>query len=120
VLLIPGTAGHAAQTAPRGLSLLLDWLHLVSASVWIGGLIGLLVLWWGLGKSNRVAGLRVAVPRFSNVAFVSVMVLLGSGIGATIIHMPTLAPLWQTSTAKRSSSSAALLSPPCSAAPSTC
>ena len=100
VLLIPGAAGHAAQTAPRGLSLLLDWLHLVSASVWMGGLIGLLVLWWGLGKSTRVAGLGVAVPRFSNVAFVSVMVLLASGIGATIIHMPTLASLWQTSYGK--------------------
>ena len=100
VLLIPGAAGHAAQTAPRGLSLLLDWLHLVSASVWMGGLIGLLVLWWGLGKSTRVAGLGIAVPRFSNVAFVSVMVLLGTGIGATIIHMPTLASLWQTSYGK--------------------
>ena len=97
VLLVPGTAGHAAQTAPRGLSLLLDWLHLVSGSIWMGGLIGLLVLWWGLGAANRVAGLRVAVPRFSNVAFVSVLVLLGSGIGATVIHMPTIASLWQTS-----------------------
>ena len=100
VLLIPGAAGHAAQTAPRGLSLLLDWLHLVSGSVWMGGLIGLLVLWWGLGKATRVAGLGVAVPRFSNVAFVSVLVLLGSGIGATIIHMPTIASLWQTSYGK--------------------
>ena len=27
VVLIPGVAGHAAQTAPRALSLLLDWLH---------------------------------------------------------------------------------------------
>ena len=98
-LLIPGTAGHAAQTAPRGLSLLLDWLHLVSGSIWMGGLIGLLVLWWALA-GNRVAGLRVAVPRFSNTAFLSVLVLLGTGIGATIIHMPTVASLWQTSYGK--------------------
>ena len=42
VLLIPGLAGHAAQTAPRGLALTLDWLHLVSGSVWLGGLVGLL------------------------------------------------------------------------------
>jgi copper transport protein len=98
-LLIPGTAGHAAQTSPRGLSLLLDWLHLVSGSIWMGGLIGLLVLWWAL-SGNRVAGLTVVVPRFSNVAFVSVIVLLGSGIGATIIHMPTIASLWQTSYGK--------------------
>ena len=98
-LLVPGTAGHAAQTAPRGVSLLLDWLHLASGSVWLGGLIGLLVLWWGLA-GNRVAGLRIALPRFSNTAFVSVMVLLGTGIGATIIHMPTVASLWQTSYGK--------------------
>ena len=97
VVLIPGAAGHAAQTAPRGLSLLLDWLHLVSGSIWMGGLIGLLVLWWGLTATNRAAGLGVAVPRFSNVAFVSVLVLLGSGIGATVVHMPTIASLWQTS-----------------------
>jgi copper transport protein len=37
------------------------------------------------------------VPRFSNVAFVSVLVLIGSGVGSTIIHMPTLASMWQTS-----------------------
>ena len=45
VLIVPGAAGHAAQTSPRGLTLLFDWLHLASGSVWLGGLIGLLVLW---------------------------------------------------------------------------
>jgi copper transport protein len=100
VLVIPGAAGHAGQTAPRGVSLLLDWLHLVSGSLWLGGLIGLLVLWFGLGTARRVAGLGVCVPRFSNVAFVSVLVLLGSGIGATVLHLPVLAALWQTSYGK--------------------
>jgi copper transport protein len=100
VLLLPGAAGHAAQTAPRGLSVLLDWLHLVTGSIWIGGLIGLLVLWWALSARRRVAGLAVCVPRFSNVAFVSVLVLLGSGIGATVLHLPILAALWQTSYGK--------------------
>jgi len=96
VLLVPGTAGHAAQTAPRALSLVFDWLHLASGSLWIGGLIGLLVLWSALPAATRTAGLAVCVPRFSNVAFVSVAVLLGSGIGAAVIHLPTLATLWQT------------------------
>jgi copper transport protein len=97
VLLVPGTAGHAAQTAPRGISVPLDWLHLVSGSLWLGGLVGLLVLWRTLGAGRRIAGLAVLVPRFSNVAFISVMLLLGTGVGATVIHMPTLAALWQTS-----------------------
>ena len=42
----------------------------------------------------------MCVPRFSRVAFVSVMLLIGSGTGASIIHLPTLASLWQTSYGK--------------------
>jgi len=100
VLVLPGAAGHAAQTSPRGVSLMLDWLHLVAGSLWIGGLLGLLVLWHSLPAIRRIAGLIICVPRFSNVAFVSVMLLLASGTGATVIHMPILAALWQTSYGK--------------------
>jgi copper transport protein len=96
VLLIPGTSGHAAQTSPRGISVTLDWVHLVTGSLWLGGLVGLLVLWAGLGAARRVAGLSVVVPRFSNVAFVSVFLLLASGTWATINHMPTISALWLT------------------------
>jgi copper transport protein len=96
-LLVPGLAGHAAQTAPRGLSLAFDWLHLVSGSIWLGGLVGLLILWASLPAGRRVAGLSVCVPRFSNVAFVSVLLLLCSGIGSTILHIPVLNALWTTS-----------------------
>jgi len=97
VLFVPGLAGHAAQTDPRAWSLLFDWTHLVAGSVWVGGLIGLLVLWRSLPVAQRVAGLIVSVPRFSNVAFVSVVVLIASGTGASIVHLPTLATLWETS-----------------------
>jgi copper transport protein len=100
VLVIPGAAGHAAQTSPRGLSLALDWIHLVAGSVWVGGLIGLLVVGVALPAAVRRAGLAVVVPRFSNVALVSVLLLLGSGIWATVNHMPTVGAMWQTSYGK--------------------
>ena len=100
VLVLPGAGGHAAQTSPRGVTVMLDWLHLVSGSVWIGGLVGLLVLWRSLPAPRRVAGLTVCVPRFSNVAFVSVMLLLGTGVGESVVHLPVLAALWQTSYGK--------------------
>jgi copper transport protein len=99
-LIVPGAAGHAAQTSPRGLALTLDWLHLASGSIWVGGLVGLLVLWRSLSVATRVAGLVVAVPRFSAVALGSVIVLAGSGTWASILHLPTLASLWQTSYGK--------------------
>jgi copper transport protein len=96
-LLLPGLAGHAAQTSPRGLSVALDWLHLAAGAVWVGGLIGLLVLWRSFPVARRVAGLVVCVPRFSNTAFVSVLVLIGAGTGAAVLHLPTFASFWQTS-----------------------
>jgi copper transport protein len=97
VLTIPGAAGHAGQASPRGLSLFLDWLHLVAGSVWVGGLIGLLVLWRALPAGRRVAGLAVVVPRFSTVALPAVLALLSAGTVATIIHMPAVNALWKTS-----------------------
>lgn len=100
VLVLPGAVGHAGQTSPRGIAVPLDWLHLVAGSVWVGGLIGLLVVWRSLPAGERVAGLVVCVPRFSNVAFVSVLVLLGTGVGATVIHLPVLDALWLTSYGK--------------------
>ena len=96
VLLLPGSAGHAAQTSPRGISVALDWLHLTTGSLWLGGLIGLIVLWGSTRAPVRVGVLSVVVPRFSNVALVSVLVLVGSGTWATVNHMPALDALWLT------------------------
>lgn len=94
---VPGIAGHAAQTSPRALAVPLDGLHVLSGSLWVGGLIGLLVVWGSLGAQRRLAGLAICVPRFSNVALTSVIVLFGSGVAASVLRLPTLASLWQTS-----------------------
>jgi copper transport protein len=99
VLLVPGFAGHAAQTNPRWLSLVLDWIHLAAGSIWIGGLVGLLVLGLRLGEL-RVHALTACVPRFSRVALASVLALVGSGIGSSLQHFPTFASLSDTSYGK--------------------
>jgi copper transport protein len=96
VLVVPGAAGHAAQQSPRGWSVAVDWVHLASGSLWLGGLVGLLVLWFSVGADARVRAFSYVVPRFSNVAFVSVLALLGSGTAATVFHMPALDALWLT------------------------
>ena len=95
-LVLPGAVGHAGQTSPRGLSVPIDWLHLIAGSVWLGGLVGLLVLWFTAGSARRVAALSVVVPRFSTVALGSVALLLTTGTIATIDHMPALDALWDT------------------------
>ena len=78
VLAIPGAAGHAAQTSPRGLSLLLDWLHLLRARSGSGA-------WSGCWCSGRAfpgaAGRRslVCVPASRTSRSCSVLALLGTG-----------------------------------------
>src|SRR4029079_1320070 len=62
--LAPAVSGHAGQTSPRGVAIPVDWIHIAAGAVWIGGLIGLVVI----AASHRVAGLVRVVPRFSNVA----------------------------------------------------
>ena len=76
----PGVAGHAGQTSPRGAR---DRARLActsrAGSVWIGGLVGLLVLWRSLRRRAGSPGWPSCVPRFSNVAFVAVLALIGDG-----------------------------------------
>ncbi|HZJ71405.1 MAG TPA: CopD family protein, partial [Planctomycetota bacterium] len=96
-LVLPALAGHAGQKSPRGLSLPLDTAHLTAGSIWLGGLIGLVVLWFSVGRAGRAAALAYVVPRFSVVAFCSVLLLIGTGIGQAFQELPTFASLWETS-----------------------
>jgi copper transport protein len=96
-LFLPALAGHAGQKSPRGLALPLDVAHLSAVSIWLGGLIGLIVFWLSLERTARGAALGFVVPRFSIVAFCSVLLIIGSGTGQALLEIPTLASLWQTS-----------------------
>ena len=95
-LLIPGLAGHAAAKSPRALSLGLDWLHLAVGSIWLGGLLGLVVLAVRLAPGSRTQGLAIVVPRFSAVALAAVALLIASGTAQAVVRLPTLASLWNT------------------------
>ena len=96
-LVLPALAGHAGQKSPRGLSLPLDTAHLTAGSIWLGGLIGLVVFWFSVGRAGRAAALAYVVPRFSVVALCSVLLLIGTGIGQAFQELPTFASLWETS-----------------------
>ena len=100
LLVIPGLAGHAGQNSPAAVSLALDWTHLVAGSLWLGGLIAITLLAWRTPAGARLAVLGPVVPRFSRVALWSVIVLIASGVGSALVHLPTLASLWQTSYGK--------------------
>lgn len=76
LLVTPGLAGHAATEDLVPLAMVADVLHLAAVSLWLGGL-ALLV---AAVLPRRVAGeLAGIVPRFSRLAFISVVTILVTG-----------------------------------------
>ncbi|MFJ3500242.1 MULTISPECIES: copper resistance CopC/CopD family protein [unclassified Streptomyces] len=68
-------AEHASTGIQPGIAMPVDILHLLAVATWLGGLTVLLV---ALYRTPSVE--RVAVERFSKVAFASVAVLVATGI----------------------------------------
>jgi copper transport protein len=99
-VVVPGLAGHPVTTSPVGIALATDALHLLAGSLWLGGLVGLLLLAVTAPTGRRVEALTAVAPRFSNVAFISVLMLIASGTVATYLHLPTVSSLWETSYGK--------------------
>jgi copper transport protein len=76
----PGYAGHAAAGTFTDFAVPLDTVHVLAMSVWLGGLVVLLVAALGGGFSG---GIRQALNTFSRLAFWCVVVLILSGIFAS-------------------------------------
>ncbi|MDB4898056.1 MAG: copper resistance protein CopC, partial [Firmicutes bacterium] len=92
-LLTVSMGGHAIAINQPLLGVSLDWLHLMAASVWAGGVLQLALLVPG-GLSG--AELGAMVRRFSPLAAVSIAVLIGTGLYPALLHIPSLEALEQT------------------------
>ena len=106
LLLIPGSgllltsslSGHnAAVPTLAFVSVLMDWLHLLGVSVWIGGLINLTLLVPILHKVGLVhQGLARLVPRFSRLAIPSVGIIAISGLYSALFQVGGFSALFGT------------------------
>ena len=91
--LTPSFSGHAS-TAGK-LALTSDIAHIIAAALWTGGL-GFLVLALVLSRDDRWPLATRAVPRFSNMAVVSVATLLIAGVINGYLQVRTWSNLWET------------------------
>jgi len=69
-----------------------DWLHLVAASVWVGGLVSLAFLVWPLAPSLR----RAAFLGFARLATVLVGAMVLAGAYLALVRLPEPSDLWET------------------------
>jgi copper transport protein len=87
-------SGHQA-TEPNSTPVteVADWVHLVTAMLWVGGVLTLAVVVWPLAPGLR----RVAFLRFSRIAVVLIGLLLVAGTVVAIERLPEVQDLWTTS-----------------------
>ena len=83
ILVIKSSNGHAVVFEPRIVTVLIDIIHLLAAAIWAGGLLYILVYW----KKQR-EHVQQFLSFFSKVAFVSILVLIVTGIASTFIFLP--------------------------------
>jgi putative copper export protein len=86
-------SGHQATEANAALAAqLADWLHLVGAAIWIGGLVSLAFVVWPAAPALRARAF-LGFARLA-VGLVGVMVLAGAYLA--LVRLPTLSDAWET------------------------
>src|SRR5207244_12102053 len=76
LLLTPGLSGHAGTGDLVPLAIIADVAHLSGVSLWLGGLVVLLVV---VLRRKHLDELREVVPRYSRLALAAISVIIVSG-----------------------------------------
>jgi copper transport protein len=85
-------SGHSAFDPPTSKwSELADWVHLSSASLWAGGLVMLVAVFFAAPALRGDAFVR-----FARFAPVLIALLLAAGIYLSVLRLPALSDLWTT------------------------
>ena len=93
-LFVHAQAGHAeTQSSVRLLNVADQWLHMLAAGVWVGGLVWLLLGLRNLDGAARAA----AVSRFSQLAFAAVALIAVTGVLRAVPEVGSLGALVSTS-----------------------
>ncbi|WHY57155.1 copper resistance protein CopC [Peribacillus simplex] len=101
LMICKALTGHTAAVPNQFLAVLMDFLHLLSMALWLGGIMALLVILPGLAERQAVQEDKKTfywsiIQRFSRWAFLFVIILIVSGIYSSLQHVPTVHSLFNT------------------------
>lgn len=96
----PALAGHASTQSPAGVFVSSDVVHVLAASVWVGGIACLLLALPAgtreLERPDRGRLLQAVLGRFSPLALASVLAIAATGVVQAYIDVRTIEGLWNT------------------------
>jgi copper transport protein len=85
-------AGHSGvEPNSSWISQLADWVHLVAAAIWAGGLVAMALCVWPVAPELR----RQAFLGFARVAPLLIAPLLAAGVYLSLLRLPDLSDLWE-------------------------
>lgn len=97
---LPALSGHASTQDPIAALFPLDVVHVAAMSLWLGGLVALLVLvpaaTGRLEPAERTRLLAAVLARFSPVALAAVVALAVTGTAQAVLHLTSLGELTST------------------------
>ena len=96
LLLSFSISSHAGAVQGSLFAVLSDYVHLIAAAAWVGGLVMLPLLWVQARGEGPRDELVIGVRRFSLLAGVSVFVILLTGLFNSLVQIPDLESLWST------------------------
>jgi copper transport protein len=83
LLAVKSVNGHAMAFEPPIRTISLDIIHLLAASIWAGGLFYILIYW-----KKQKDHVQQFLLTFSQLALVSIFVLIVTGVASTLIFLP--------------------------------
>ena len=98
--LTPGLGGHAAAQDPAWPAISLDWLHVLAAGVWGGGVLVLAITVPAVRRATTATTrgplVRGVVRRFSRLALVGLVLLVVGGALSALLLTNSVTDLWET------------------------
>ena len=100
LFLTPSLTGHArAAASDYPFTIVVDWLHLIGAGVWVGGLLHLLLAFPAIVRISAETGkplLGAMIARFTRIAIAATILLSLTGLYNTWIHVESFSALIST------------------------
>ncbi|ETI66020.1 copper resistance CopC/CopD family protein [Neobacillus vireti] len=96
LLLTKAFTSHAATQINPLLTISMDFIHLLAASIWIGSLIGFVVLLPLRKNTETKEYFFLMIKRFSNWGITLVLLLTLTGVFSSLLHVPNASTLIQT------------------------
>ena len=92
--------GHANSAEPRALAVLTDWVHLLAAAVWVGGIAQVASAWAfgfrGLSGELRLGVMRSVLARFGQVALPAFLLVASTGLTNALVQLGGVSELWES------------------------